>query len=77
MQAGVLLDEFTCLQAVGFQGLIQATRDATSAAFADLQSVALPMLAALLIFGGIKAWQDGSTFRDSASGARLAQRDLG
>lgn len=72
-----MLDEIGTLQAVGFTGLIQATRDTTAAAYAAVQVVALPALAIGLLYLGITAWREGSAIRERSAGAALTQGDLG
>ena len=70
------LDEISVLQAVGFQGLIQATRDSTGAAFVFFRDVVLPVLVPLLVAGlayaGLTAYSQGKLSRD-----KLSERDFG
>ena len=63
--------------AVGLQGLIQATRDTTQAAFSNLQAVALPLLAGGLLFLGTNAWREGAAYRKRAASAEMSPRDFG
>lgn len=65
------------IHAVGFQGLIQSTRDFTATSFHSIQSVALPMLAILLLYVGTSAWREGNALAEKAQQAKLTQRDFG
>ena len=65
------------IHAVGFQGLIQSTRDFTTATYETVQPLALPMLATLLLYVGTSAWREGSALAEKAERASLTQRDFG
>ena len=72
-----LLRRHPPIQAVGLQGLIQATRDTTATVFFGAKPVVLPLIVAVLLYGGVSAWQEGKKYSENARGAQLTQRDLG
>ena len=71
------VDHAAVLAAAGLQGPIQATRDFTSATFAAVQGVALPLLLVSAVYLGFSAWKRGQEFRERAAGSALVERDLG
>ena len=71
------LDNISTLQALGFQGFIQATRDTTGSLYNSFQSMALPTLTLALVYLGFSAWREGNALRKASAGAALNQRDFG
>ena len=69
-------DQITQLDAVGLQGLIQATRDYTQSAVGGIRGVIFYVLASGLTFGAATAWAAGRRFRETSRDARLSERDF-
>ena len=74
--SGSLLDQIGCLDAVGLQGLIQATRDAGQNAFSTFQPIVIDVAIGALLCVAITAWREGRRFRAASSGAQLTERDF-
>ena len=70
------VDGISTLTAVGLQGFIQSTREATAFAFNSVQSVALPTIAGAILYIAIGAWREGKAFRLKSATPMLTSRDL-
>ena len=75
--AAASIDHVSVLTAVGLQGVIQATRDATSSSFPVLRDTLLPVVLTGLVYLGVSAWRQGSELRRNSAGETLTQRDFG